>query len=84
LLLEEVCAGCNGRAHAYGEMTTHYHFVVETPDANLSKGIRQLNGVDTQPFNRRYGLVVHLFQGRFKAILVERDAICWSYQGTWC
>ncbi len=51
-----------------------YHFVVETPDANLSKGMRQLNGVYTQRTNRRHGLVGHLFQGRFKAILVEQDA----------
>jgi putative transposase len=50
------------------------HFVVETPDANLSKRMRQLNGVCTQTTNRRHGLVGYLFQGRFKAILVERDA----------
>jgi hypothetical protein len=55
-------------------MTNHYHFVVETANANLSKGMRQLNGVYTQRFNRRHGLVGHLFQGRFKGILVERDA----------
>jgi hypothetical protein len=55
-------------------MTDHYHIVVETPDANLSRGMRQLNGVYTQQFNRRHQLVGHLFQGRFKGILVERDA----------
>ena len=55
-------------------MTNHYHIVVETPEANLSKGMRQLNGVYTQASNHRHGLVGHLFQGRFKAILVERDA----------
>lgn len=55
-------------------MTNHYHLVVETPDANLSKGMRQLNGVYTQTFNRRHGLVGHLFQGRFKGILIERDS----------
>jgi REP element-mobilizing transposase RayT len=54
-------------------MTNHYHVVVETPDANLSKGMRQLNGVYTQQFNRRHRLVGHLLQGRFKGILVERD-----------
>ena len=47
---------------------------METPDANLSQGMRQLNGVYTQMTNRRHGRVCHLFQGRFKAILVERDA----------
>lgn len=73
-VLGAVCARFNWRCHAYCEMTNHYHFVVETPEANLSKGMRQLNGVYTQQFNRRHGLVGHLFQGRFKAILVERDA----------
>jgi putative transposase len=72
--LGEVCAHFNWRCHAYCEMTNHYHFVVETPDANLSRGMRQLNGVYTQHFNRRHELVGHLFQGRFKAILVERHA----------
>jgi putative transposase len=74
IVLGEVCARLNWRCHAYCEMTNHYHFVVETADANLSKGMRQLNGVYTQATNRRHGLVGHLFQGRFKAILVERDA----------
>ena len=69
-----VCERFNWRCHAYCQMTNHYHAVVETPDANLSKGMRQLNGVFTQRFNRRHGLVGHLFQGRFKGILVERDA----------
>lgn len=55
-------------------LQSNNHFVVETPDANLSKGMRQLNGVYTQQFNRRHVLVDHLFQGRFEAILVERDA----------
>jgi REP element-mobilizing transposase RayT len=73
-VLGEVCRRFNWRCHAYCEMTNHYHFVVETPDGNLSKGMRQLNGVYTQTTNRRHGLVGHLFQGRFKAILVEREA----------
>lgn len=73
-LLGEVCDRFNWRCHAYCEMTNHYHVVVETPDANLSQGMRQLNGVDTQQCNRRHRLAGHLFQGRFKAILVERDA----------
>jgi putative transposase len=70
----EVCERFNWRCHAYCQMTNHYHVVVETPEANLSKGMRQLNGVYTQSTNRRHGLVGHRFQGRFKAILVERDA----------
>jgi putative transposase len=54
-------------------MGNHYHLLIETPEPNLSKGMRQLNGVYTQRFNRRYGRVGHVFQGRYKAILVERD-----------
>jgi len=73
-LLGEACERFNWRCHASCQMTNHYHVVVETPEANLSKGMRQLNGVYTQTTNRRHGLMGHLFQGRFKAILVERDA----------
>jgi putative transposase len=73
-VLGEVCSRYNWRCHAYCEMTNHYHVVVETPDANLSQGMRQLNGVYTQKLNRRHGLVGHLFQGRYKGILVQRDA----------
>jgi hypothetical protein len=47
---------------------------VETPEANLSRAMRQLNGVYTQAFNRRHGRVGHVLQGRFKAIVVDRDS----------
>ncbi|HSO81920.1 transposase [Thiocapsa sp.] len=70
----EVCERFNWRCHAYCQMTNHYHLVVGTAEGNLSKGMRQLNGVFTQRVNRRHGLVGHLFQGRFKGILVDRDA----------
>jgi putative transposase len=60
--------------HAYCLMDNHYHLVIETPDGNLSKGMRQLNGVYTQAFNRRHRRVGHLFQGRFKGILVQKDS----------
>lgn len=73
-VLDEVCQRFNWVIHAYCQMTNHYHFVVETPDANLSKGMRQLNGVYTQRFNLRHGLVGHLFQGRYKAILVQKES----------
>ncbi len=55
-------------------MDNHYHLVVETPEGNLSKGMRQLNGVYTQTYNRRHRQVGHLFQGRYKAILVDAEA----------
>jgi len=60
--------------HAYCLMGNHYHLVIETPDGNLSKGMRQLNGIYTQAFNRRHRRVGHLFQGRFKGILVQKDS----------
>jgi putative transposase len=59
---------------AYCLMGNHYHFVLHTREANLSRLMRHINGVYTQVFNRRHGKVGHLFQGRFKAILVDRDA----------
>jgi REP element-mobilizing transposase RayT len=55
-------------------MTNHYHLLIETPDGNLSKGMRQLNGVYTQRFNRTHGRVGHVFQGRFKGILVQKES----------
>ena len=64
----------NWLCHAYCLMTNHYHLLVETIDPTLSRGMRQLNGVYTQAFNRHHGRGGHLFQGRFKAILVEKDA----------
>jgi len=60
--------------HAWCLMSNHYHLVIETPEPNLARGMRQLNGVYTQRFNRQHHRVGHIFQGRYKAILVERDA----------
>jgi len=60
--------------HAYCMMDNHFHLLIETPQPNLSRGMRQLNGVYTQRFNRRHRKVGHLLQGRFKAILIERNA----------
>jgi len=55
-------------------MSNHYHLLIETPGANLSRGMQLLNGVYTQWFNRQHGRVGHLLQGRFKAILVEKES----------
>lgn len=63
----------NWLCHAYCLMDNHYHLIIETPDANLSKGMRQLNGVYTQRYNKRHGKTGHVFQGRFKALLVQKD-----------
>jgi putative transposase len=59
--------------HAYCLMSNHYHLMVETPQVNLSAGMRQLNGVYTQRFNLRHGIRGHLMQGRYKAFLVEKE-----------
>ena len=73
-LLGTVCERFNWVCHAYCQMTNHYHIVIETPEANLAQGMRQLNGVYTQHVNRTHGRVGHVFQGRYKAILVEKDS----------
>jgi len=55
-------------------MDNHHHLLVETPEGNLVRGMRRLNGRYTRTFNRRHGHVGHVFQGRYKSILVEKDA----------
>lgn len=72
--LSQVTQRFHWLCHAYCLMNNHYHLLVETPDGNLSKGMRQLNGVYTQVFNHRHRRVGHLFQGRFNAILVQKDS----------
>lgn len=59
--------------HVYCLMTNHYHLVVETPDPNLGKGMQRLNSRYGQWFNRNHDRVGHLFQGRYKAILVQKE-----------
>jgi REP element-mobilizing transposase RayT len=73
-LLAQVCERFNWLCHAYCLMTNHYHLVIETPEGNLAKGMRQLNGVYTQWLNRTHARIGHVFQGRYKAILVEKDS----------
>ena len=72
--LGEVVERFGWLCHAYCLMDNHYHLLVETLEGNLSLGMRQLNGVYTQRFNRYHGRVGHIFQGRFKAIVVDRDS----------
>jgi REP element-mobilizing transposase RayT len=73
-VLEEVVTRYHWRCHAYCLTDNHYHLLLETPQGNLSVGMRQLNGVYTQRCNRRHARVGHIFQGRFKAVLVERES----------
>jgi len=72
--LGKMCDRHNWTVHAYCLMDNHYHILVETPDSNLSKGMRQLNGVYTQYFNRTHQRVGHVYQGRYKAIIVQKEA----------
>src|SRR5918995_620648 len=62
------------RVHGYVLMDNHYHLLLETERGGLNRALRYLNGVYTQYFNRRHNRVGHLFQGRYKAILVEKES----------
>jgi len=63
----------NWIVHAYCLMSNHYHLLIETPEGNLSRGMRQLNGIYTQQFNRRHNRVGHILQGRYRAIVVDKN-----------
>src|SRR5260370_14658698 len=58
---------------AWVSMSNHYHLLVETPEVGLSDGVQWLNEMCAMTFNEKYERVGHLFQGRFKGILVERE-----------
>ncbi len=70
---ESVCARFGWICHAYCLMDNHYHIVIETPGANLSAGMRQLNGVYTQSFNRKNNRSGHLFTGRFNSVIFQKE-----------
>ena len=71
IVLASVVTRYRVRCHAYCLMGNHYHLLLETPEGNLSAAMRQLNGVYTQRFNRRYERCGHVLQGRFGAQLVD-------------
>jgi REP-associated tyrosine transposase len=72
--LQHVNKRYNWICHAYCLMDNHYHLLIETPDGNLAIGMRQMNGVYTQLFNRAHSRAGHLFQGRYKSILIQKDS----------
>ena len=74
LILQRVVARYSWICHAYVVMDNHLHLLVETPQPNLSLGMRQLNGLYAQWFNRRHNRSGHVFGGRFKSISVGGDA----------
>jgi putative transposase len=69
--LGEACGRTGWQVHAYVLMPNHYHLLLETPEANLVAGMQWLQGTYTQRFNSRHRLAGHLFQGRYKALLIE-------------
>ena len=73
-LFAQTCMRFNWVCHAWCLMGNHYHIVIETIEGNLAQGMRHLNGVYTQTFNRTHKRVGHVFQGRYKSIIVEKDS----------
>ena len=73
-LLMDASEMFNMRVAAYCLMANHYHLLIQTHDANLSRCMRHINGVYTQRYNARNGCDGTLFRGRYKAILVDGDS----------
>jgi putative transposase len=73
-VLSLVCERFHFVVHAYCQMTNHYHAMIETVEGNLAQGMRQLNGMYSQRFNRRHDQVGHVFQGRYHAVLVQKES----------
>ncbi|HUP65413.1 MAG TPA: transposase, partial [Thermoanaerobaculia bacterium] len=73
-ILEEVVTLRRWILHAWVLMSNHYHLLIETPEIGLSRGMKRLNETYAMWFNTRHHRVGHLFQGRFKSILVERES----------
>jgi len=73
-LLEEATEQWNIHIAAYCLMPNHYHILIHTPEANISRCMRHINGVYTQRFNRRHQCDGQLFRGRYKSILIDADS----------
>jgi REP element-mobilizing transposase RayT len=72
IVLSSVVARYRVRCHAYCLMGNHYHLLLQTPEANLSTAMRQLNGVYTQRFNRQQERSGHVLQGRYRPLTTRR------------
>ena len=73
-VLHETSEGWNLQISAYCLMSNHYHLLVHTPDGNISRCMRHINGIYTQRFNRHHKKDGQLFRGRYKAVLVDADS----------
>jgi REP element-mobilizing transposase RayT len=71
--LASVVERCNVGVHAFCQMPNHFHLLIETPDANLPVAMHLLNSNYARHYNERHGLTGHVTQGRYHAVLVERD-----------
>ncbi len=71
--LEEVCGSFGWRVHAWVLMGNHFHLLLETPEPNLVKGMKWFMGVVSQAWNRRRKRRGHVFQGRYKAVVVNGE-----------
>ena len=69
--LGEACEKTGWRIHAWVMLNNHYHLLLETPEANLVAGMKWLQSTYTQRYNSRHEIFGHLFQGRYKAVVVE-------------
>src|SRR5262245_10943062 len=72
-VLEKTAERYEIRCYEYSLMGNHYHLVLDTPRGNLADAMRQLNGVFTQATNRRHKLTGHLFEGRYRSLVIERE-----------
>ena len=73
--LGEACEACNWKLHAWCLMGNHYHLALETPEGNLVAGMRWLQSTFSNRFNRFRQENGHVFQGRYKAILLDEEAL---------
>jgi putative transposase len=73
-VLAVMCERYHCVVHSFCLMSNHFHLMLETVEPNLGRAMRHLNGEYTQYFNRRHRSVGHLFQGRYKAILVQKES----------
>ncbi len=74
-LLRETIKIFHIKVSAFCLMQNHYHILIQTPEANISRSMRHINGVYTQRFNKIHGYDGHLFRGRYKSILIDADRV---------